>query len=121
MQGGAERRTGAYSKLSEDSSTAPTQQIASGVEFRKRSNLVTLPPNAIFYMGLEHICAMLELAKQGIPEAHERFILDIQDDAGLCLRAFKTNLQNFLFRGSTETFKKLDSIAKKLGKVILCK
>jgi 2-C-methyl-D-erythritol 4-phosphate cytidylyltransferase/2-C-methyl-D-erythritol 2,4-cyclodiphosphate synthase len=40
MQGGEERRTGACSMICEDSSTAPTQQIASGVEFQKSSTIM---------------------------------------------------------------------------------
>ena len=37
LQGEAERRTGVYTSVHEDSSTASTQQDASSVEFPKRS------------------------------------------------------------------------------------
>ncbi len=38
MQGASERKTGAYTPVCEDLSTEATQQCASAVEFRKKSN-----------------------------------------------------------------------------------
>jgi hypothetical protein len=84
----------------------------------KTDSFISLPENAIFYMGLSYIEAMLDRCKQSNAQTYEKFILDVADDHGTCIKGFQTSIKNFLVRGSDEACMKLKSIALKHNKTV---
>ena len=71
VQGDGERRTGVYTLVHEDSSTASTKQFADGVEFRKRSILML----GIVFKGTAIPIYWMLLDKRGNSDTPERIAL----------------------------------------------
>ena len=72
---------------------------------------LSLPENAVGYMGLLYIHSMLEESHTQYPTVRYNFICDCGEDAALVQEAFRIGFRHVAYKGSAETFSKLETIA----------
>jgi GT2 family glycosyltransferase len=86
-----------------------------------RPIIILSAPDSGIYVGPGWFKALVDAAREAVPEANVTFILDCGDDAGAAQGAIRAGIEALIFSGRTDVAERLAEIATARGLRLLTK